>query len=406
MAAHHLRLLLAGFLLALFSSFGQTFFIALFGAEIRGELGLSHGGFGVVYSAATLASGLLMLWLGALLDRVSLRAYAAIATAILAAACVLLATVESTALLLLALFGLRLSGQGMMSHASVTGMARAFGRNRGKAIALASLGHPAGEALLPIVAVTAAMALGWRNVWWLAALILIGAVALILGTFGRSAAGSTAGTPLGGEVEPRSQTRGEMLRDPRFQLIAPALIAPSFIVTGLLFHQVHLTEVKGWELSWFATGFIAYAVAATTAMVVAGTLIDRFGAVRLMPLYLVPLTGACLILGLGHHPLVAPVFLGLAGATSGAAVAVVTAMWAEVYGTGHLGAIRALAASMSVVASALAPASMGWLIDAGVTMEAVALGSTAYLLVANGLVVLVFARPLASTGIGKMPPGP
>jgi MFS family permease len=406
MAAHQLRLLLAGFLLALFSSFGQTFFIALFGAEIRGELGLSHGGFGMVYSSATLASGLLMLWLGALLDRVSLRAYAAIATAVLAGACVLLATVESTLLLLLALFGLRLSGQGMMSHASVTGMARAFGRNRGKAIALASLGHPAGEAVLPIVAVTAAIALGWRNVWWLAALIVTLAVVLILYTLPRGAAGAAPGRGASSEVEPRSQTRGEMLRDPRFQLIAPALIAPAFIVTGLLFHQVHLTEVKGWDLSWFATGFVAYAMAATAAMVVAGALIDRFGAVRLMPLYLVPLTGACLSLGLGDHPLVAPVFLGLAGATSGAAVAVVTAMWAEVYGTGHLGAIRALAAAMSVVASALAPASMGWLIDAGITIEAIALGSTAYLLAANGLVALVFARPAARAGgLDKLPPG-
>jgi hypothetical protein len=42
-----------------------------------------------------------------------------------------------------------------------------------------------------------------------------------------------------------------MLRDRRFYLIVPALIGPSFIVTGLFFHQVHLTEAKGWELSWF-----------------------------------------------------------------------------------------------------------------------------------------------------------
>jgi hypothetical protein len=85
---------------------------------------------------------------------------------------------------------------------------------------------------------------------------------------------------------------------------------------------------------------------------------------------------------------------------------VVTAMWAEVYGTGHLGAIRALAAAMSVVASALAPASMGWLIDAGITIEAIALGSTAYLLAANGLVALVFARPAARAGgLDKLPPG-
>ena len=47
--------------------------------------------------------------------------------------------------------------------------------------------------------------------------------------------------------------------------------------------------------------------------------------------------------------------------------------WAEVYGLGHLGAIRALAASLAVVSSALGPAAMGWLIDGGVSMEVIAL---------------------------------
>lgn len=46
-----------GFLLTLFSSFGQTFFTALLNTDIRQQLGLSHGGFGTVYSLATLLSG-------------------------------------------------------------------------------------------------------------------------------------------------------------------------------------------------------------------------------------------------------------------------------------------------------------------------------------------------------------
>ena len=79
------------------------------------------------------------------MDRIGLLTYAVIASALLAGACLLLALSGSTPLLVLALLGLRLAGQGMMSHASITGMARSFTPNRGKAIALATLGHPAGE---------------------------------------------------------------------------------------------------------------------------------------------------------------------------------------------------------------------------------------------------------------------
>ena len=397
MRGREISLLAAGFLLALASSFGQTFFIALFGGEIRAELGLSHGAFGSIYSLATLASGVLMLWVGAALDRVSLRSYAAAAVAALAAACLLLAAIDSAWLLVLALFGLRLAGQGMMSHASITGMARAFLRHRGKAIALATLGHPAGEAVLPILAVSAAAAFGWRNVWLGAAGLLVLAFPLLFRLLrGGSEPQPVASGAAAGQAEARSYTRAAMLRDGRFYLLVPALIGPSFIVTGLFFHQVHLTEAKGWELSWFATCFAAYAAASTAALLLAGTLIDRLGAIRLMPVYLLPLGVGCAILALGRHDLVALAFMSLAGLTSGAAAAVVTAMWAEVYGLAHLGAIRALGASLSVISSALGPAAMGWLIDDGVSMEAIAFGAMAYLVFATLSVVAAFLRRLAS----------
>ena len=53
-----------GFATAFFSAFGQTFFIAVFGGELRAEFGLSHGEFGSVYSLATVASGATLIWAG------------------------------------------------------------------------------------------------------------------------------------------------------------------------------------------------------------------------------------------------------------------------------------------------------------------------------------------------------
>ncbi len=42
------RFLAFGFATAFFSAFGQTFFIAVFGGELRAEFALSHGEFGSV----------------------------------------------------------------------------------------------------------------------------------------------------------------------------------------------------------------------------------------------------------------------------------------------------------------------------------------------------------------------
>ena len=70
------RLLLFGFVMTFGSSLGQTYFIGLFGGDIRSDLALSHGEFGAIFSAATLASAILLLRTGSLIDHMDLRRYA------------------------------------------------------------------------------------------------------------------------------------------------------------------------------------------------------------------------------------------------------------------------------------------------------------------------------------------
>ena len=58
----------AGILLTFMPSFGQTFFISIFGGYIREEFGLSHATWGTICSLATLASAFVMIWAGVLTD--------------------------------------------------------------------------------------------------------------------------------------------------------------------------------------------------------------------------------------------------------------------------------------------------------------------------------------------------
>ena len=76
-------------------------------------------------------------------------------------------------------------------------------------------------------------------------------------------------------------------------------------------------------------------------------MIDRTSATRLLPIFLLPLAGAmsALLVGSGR-PAAAPVCLLATGLTTGVATTLTTALWAEFYGAGRLGAVRAAVAGL------------------------------------------------------------
>ena len=396
------RFLAFGFMIAFFSSFGQTFFISLSGGHIRDAFSLSHGDFGLIYSAGTLSSAALLIWAGHKIDHVDLRAYTSIACLGLALACIAMATVSSVLFLIPVIFALRFSGQGLMSHIAQVSMARYFGGNRGKAISVAGMGYPVGEAILPTLAVATIAWLGWREMWMGVGVIL--AICLVPLTLWLLKGHGIRHANLQNSLEasadslsnPLSWTRLQMLRDLRFYVLVPGLMSSPMVGTGLFFHQVHLVDVKGWSLAWFAGAFVAFAISQTVAGIVTGILVDRFGTVRLLKVDMLPMLAGLAILALFSEPWVAIIYMIFAGASSGAIGVTHSSIWAELYGVTHLGGIKALATALMVLSSALGPPLMGLAIDAGYTMEAVAAGGGMF--VAFGLFMVVFVFPRLRTG--------
>ena len=395
------RLLGFGFAMTFSSSIGQTFFIGAFGPSIQQEFSLSHGEWGGVYMAGTLLSAVFLPWTGAGIDRLPLGRYAALVVAAMVAAAAFMSLVPSAAFLIVAVFLLRQTGQGLASHTGTTAMARHFGAHRGKAVALAALGFAAGETILPLLAVLAIAAVGWRATYGGAALVLALVLPPILWALLRglhlgppqsSQSSAAAGDASDGAA--RSWTRREVLRDGRFYLLLPAVLAPSFVGTALFFHHLALAELKGWSAAWLTGSYWVYALGTVLATLAAGPLIDRISAVRVLPGFLLPLAGGLLVIWAFDDPIWAWPYLFLMGLTSGIAFTAITALWAEAYGLDHLGAIRSLAAAISVFASALGPAVMGGLMDGGVSVEAICLGFAFYCLIAS-LLLVVGLRSLA-----------
>ena len=168
----NLRWLAPGFLLTFASAFGQTWFIALFAGEIKAVYGLSDGGWGSLYTLATLVAAGLLFLRGALADTMPLGRLAAGVALAFALAAALMAWTSSPWLLGLALIGLRFCGQGMFPHVALTAMGRWFRAQRGRAVSLVILGHAFGEMVIPLITVAAIAALGWRLTWGGVALML------------------------------------------------------------------------------------------------------------------------------------------------------------------------------------------------------------------------------------------
>jgi MFS family permease len=398
--AENRRFLAFGFLTAFCSSYGQTFFISVFGGEIRAEFGLSHGTFGLIYSAATLVSGFCMIWAGAQIDRIDLRRFTAAVCIGLVVASLLTGWTTSAFMLGVAIFALRLSGQGLMSHTAMTAMVRYFERDRGKAISMANLGFPAGQAIFPVIGVALAAAIGWRETWFVLAFILAVLVMPFLlwllkghGERHRRMEARTAQNGSDNGASSRQWSAREVRRDPRFWLMAPGFLGLSFVGTGIIFHQVHLVDFKGWSLAWFAANYSVMAAASVVTSLFVGPLMDRIGAVRMTPYYQIPALVGVLFLAGGDALWVIPVYMVLYGISIGVTRVVISALWAEWYGVRHLGAIRALVAAMMVMASAASPVLFGWMIDRGITMNAILFMSAAYTALSIVLIVIAVRFP-------------
>lgn len=383
----HGSLIAFGAFMCFASNFGQTFFISLFGGEIRAEFGLSHGEFGELYAVGTLLSAVTLIWAGRLIDRVKLARFAVAVLLGLAGASLLMGAAWSIPALGAAIYGLRLFGQGLASHTGITAMARYFEAERGRAVGIAAMGHPAGEFMLPFLVVAAFAVIDWRNIWTGTGIALIAIAPLVFLLLRGHAARDRAlherrkarGTSENGK------TLGQVLRDPGFWLRLPALAAPPFIGTGLVFHQVHLADTKGWPLALIAGSFTLYAAGQVIMTIATGPVVDRLTANRLTPWFLAPMVLACLVLFATDSPLAAPVFMALLGINTGVAIVMKGSLWAELYGTAHLGAIRSFDHAVMVFSTGLAPAAMGLLIDGGVSMEAIALAAAIWCVGASTL---------------------
>ncbi|MBM1689421.1 MFS transporter [Sulfitobacter geojensis] len=391
--------LLAGFLLTFTSSYGQTYFISLFAGEIKTDFGLSDGQWGGIYTIGTTMSAVAMIWAGVLTDKFRVRALAIGVMLSLAAACVAMALNTSWVLLIVVIFALRLSGQGMMSQLGAVAMVRWFEANRGKALSLSSTGFAAGQAILPIVFVALFAVTSWRALWLLAAAIVVLTIPLLVMLLRqeRTPQSMAQETQIAG-MYGRHWSRAEMLRSGLFLLMIPLIVGPAAWGTALFFQQVHLAQVKGWELVAYVALMPIYTASTIATTFASGWAIDRYGVSRIVPFQMLPFAVSFAVLAFADTIFMAGLGLVIFGMGQGLQGTATSTFWAEYYGTRHIGAIKSVAAALMVFGSAIGPGVTGALIDLGIDFPDQMLPISIYYVIAAGLAAYGIKRYQSTLG--------
>jgi MFS family permease len=213
-----------------------------------------------------------------------------------------------------------------------------------------------------------AIAYGYQTGWYLgaAALLLIGlpfsfwAYSIPREPHGHIASDSKS--------DARNWTRSEVIRDPVFWALLTGVLAPGFIGTTIFYHQNYLTELNGWPPQLFVQSLITLSTMTVIFTLISGAVINKFGARVMLPYFLVPLAVACFLLAASGPALSVYVVMVFLGISYGISWTLFGALWPEIYGTAHLGSIRAITVSAIVFATAAGPGLTGTLIDFGITL--------------------------------------
>ena len=389
------KIIIFGFVFTFFSSVGQSFFIGLFNSNIRQELNITHGEFGTIYGIATLCSSLTLIWLGKKIDDLKLINYSILVVVFLFFAALFFSYVNGIIFLLFGIFFLRLSGQGLMAHTSSTAVSRYFEKNRGKALSYAWLGQSLGEFLLPVVIVYLVSFTYWRDLWLQIAILIL----IILPLFSYFTVKDIHITSREKEninyknnlTLIKSWSRKEVLTDLKFYTMLPAILAPAFIITGIVINQSFIIESKSWGQYTIAKSFMFYSALTVLTLFISGPLIDKFSSRKILPFINVPLLLSLIVLVFFDQTYSAYVFMSLLGVTNGVSTVLLSSLWAEIYGVNYLGSIKALTGSLMVFSTALATAVFGILIDLGYSIENIAIFCSIYTAISI-VIVLIFKK--------------
>ena len=376
-----------GFLAHIASAFSISSTLSVFLKPLSEDLGISRGVFSLVRSGEILVSAVAAPLVGSLIDRHGGRWLIAVGGVVSGAGFLLLGQARNFWQFLVIRWLLVSPGDALMGSTVVNvSISRWFVRMRGRALALAGMGHGLAKVGMPLLAASLIAHAGWRSAWAVFGLVTL---ALVVGPSllfmrrhpedmgllpdGRSPAqheGETPAKAVGPARALRSATadvvwsRREALGTPAFWLIVTTFGVASVGVTGLNLHIFAFVTDQGHPPMVGAAVLSTIAFMQFSTPIVWGLLAERGDIGRLiMVKFLIQTAGLSLALSL---PGVLSLYSGffLYGIGMGGTSILAEMIWANYFGRVSLGKIRGMGSLVTSAFSAVGPPFFGLLFDA------------------------------------------
>ncbi|MGH7771695.1 MAG: MFS transporter [Candidatus Binatia bacterium] len=376
-----------GFLVHIASAFSISSTLSVFLKPLSNDLGISRGVFSLVRSGEILIAAVAAPLIGSLIDRHGGKWLMAAGGLVSGAGFLLLGQARDFWQFLLFRWLLVSPGDALMGSMVVNvSISRWFVRMRGRALALAAMGHGLAKVGMPLLAASVIVVMGWRTAWTLFGLLTLGLVVgpsllfmrrrpedMGLLPDGRSPAQQEGGALASGAASARARrsaiadvawSRREALRTPAFWLIVATFGVASIGVSGLNLHVFAFVSDQGHPPMAAATVLSIIAFMQFSTPVVWGILAERVDIGKLiMAKFLIQAAGLLWALSApGRLPLYAGFFLY--GVGMGGTSILSEMIWANYFGRISLGKIRGIGSLLTHAFAAGGPPFFGFLFDA------------------------------------------
>jgi OFA family oxalate/formate antiporter-like MFS transporter len=398
-----------GFLAHIASAFSISSTLSVFLKPLSSDLGVSRGVFSLIRSGEVLIGAIAAPLVGTLIDRFGGKWLMAAGGVISGIGFLLLGQARDFWQFLFLRWLLVSPGDALMGQMVVNvSISRWFVRMRGRALALAGMGHGLAKVGMPLLAASLIAYAGWRGTWAVFGLLTL---ALVVGPSllfmrrrpedmgllpdGRSGDQQDRGAPAKqagsarthrGAIDDVAWSRSEALRTPAFWLIVITFGVAHVGVSGLNLHVFSFVSDQGHPEIVAALVMSTIAFMQFSTPIAWGLLAERANIARLiMAKFLIQAAGILLALS---SPGLLPLYAGffLYGIGMGGTSILAEMIWANYFGRISLGKIRGMGSLLTHTFSAGGPPFFGFLFDA----------TQSYLLSFSIFIGLLFASALLS----------
>ena len=356
-----------------FSGPGQTYSNSIFIDYYIEDFGWSRSKVSGIYSAATLAAGLLLFFVGRLIDRNGSRKMAVIVSLALAVSCFFNSFVTSLVMLFIGFFFIRLLGQGSMALISSSLIPQWFVKKRGRAISIAAIGGLVSSAAFPLLNVWLIEAFGWRMSWMILGIIIIVFFTPLALFLIQNSPEDMGLLPDNGDAKGTAKTKKpvkevswtvkEAAKTKAFWLLLFCAAIPGIVNTGLTFHLVSIFNERSLSLEAAASVLSLTALIGLPVTFLTGILLERIKVRYMLAVVFVGEIASLLLLQRAEGLAAAILFGIIWGTSMGIERIVMAVVWPNYFGRKHIGSISGISMAMIVTGSALGPLPFGIAFD-------------------------------------------